>query len=273
MKSASNHYIPRFLLSYFAAPDGLLWGHDIEFGSNRRKGPKGFAFEHELYRATAGDEDLLEAAFADMESRLSVVIARALKDGTIQFLTREQMQAMCAFVANQAGRLPHVRDQVRAAAGAGASRKEVQKRFIAEMWKYFMDGGPILSFSQARLLATHTSAFVLGDRPVLADKPWSVLKIPNPLPRVWMPLSPSYAIEFIDPTVKLPAGRKMPNPLDERSRWPVVQATHALTDEEVDAMNAKQVSAARKRVFSRDALPRTWVLARRKAGFHLLSTK
>ena len=273
MKSSRNHFIPRFLLSYFADGAGLLYGHDIVTGRGKRKGPGGFAFEHELYRATGGDEDAIEVGHSDTESRMSVVITNVLKNGTIEFLTREQMQALCAFVAHQAGKLPYIRQQVRDSAGPTASSNAIQREFIQTMWDYFMEGGAILSLSQARLLVTHTSFFVLGDRPVLTDRDWTVLEIPNPLPRVWMPLSPTYAIEFVDPTVVILGGRSVPDSRDEFARWPVIQATHALTDTEVEEMNIKQVSAATQYVFSREKLGPFWASARRKARFHLLSAE
>ena len=85
------------------------------------------------------------------------------------------------------------------------------------------------------------------------------------------PLSPQDTIELSDPTSKIPGGRPVPDPRDERARWPVLQATHAIGPAEVDALNAKQVSASVETVFSRDKLTASWIEARRAAPFHLIS--
>ena len=270
MKNKDNHYIARFQLAHFGV-NKLLYGYDIATGTSEHKGPKGFAYSYELYRSPTGGEDVIEDGFGGLENNLARIIRRVVADGTLVFLDKDEMRALLCFVAAQAGRLPSIRQRAMARLGRRASADNIQEEFIATMRAYFEDGGPVLSLSQARLLATYSSAFVMGDHPVVADGPLSATEIPNPLPRVWMPISPQYTIELCDPTVKIPGGRPMPDPRDDYSRWPVVQATHVVADAEVDALNARQVSASVEKVFSRDRLSSSWVSARRKAQVHLMA--
>lgn len=78
-----HHYVPRLYLRNFADESGRLWVYDKELDRTFPTSPNKVAAEHDFYRLPpifAGHEDslLVEAGFADLESRAAPVLKRVL---------------------------------------------------------------------------------------------------------------------------------------------------------------------------------------------------
>jgi hypothetical protein len=103
-----NHYVPRFYLARFTAPDGLLWVFDKETRSSRRQAPQNTGAESHLYTVEKEDgekSDRIEREImSPMDGSVAPILDRWAQRG-YRFVGKE-LPVVAQYMAIQHSRVP-----------------------------------------------------------------------------------------------------------------------------------------------------------------------
>jgi len=126
----NQHFVPRFLLNYFADSNHNLWCYDKKWKRSVKKGVGGVAFEQYFYDRIPGEkEGSLEYVYQRAESYVAPIIQKIVSGNTLRSITLEEKVALAMFIVLQLNRTK-------------TALKEIED-FQKQYW------GPIMKFASA----------------------------------------------------------------------------------------------------------------------------
>lgn len=101
----NQHYVPQFLLSYFADVNHNIWCYDKQWKKIYKKGIGGVAYEKHLYDKVPGiKEGSLEYVYQRAETHTAPIIQKIITQRTLDCINLNEKVALAMFIVMQLNR-------------------------------------------------------------------------------------------------------------------------------------------------------------------------
>jgi hypothetical protein len=178
----NQHFVPRFMLNYFADSERNIWCYNKLWKRSEKKGVGGVAFEQYFYDRTPGmKEGSLEYIYQRAETDAAPIIQKIINKNSLKCITLDEKIALAMFIVMQLNRTKSalknteniqkqfwepIKEFVNAT-GAQLNENPVPSK---DLWLSAMNNTPRFTeiiMQKVWFLASSNNAFYTSDHPIV----------------------------------------------------------------------------------------------------------